>query len=100
VNGAWISRATKDELMLFVEAKGEGSRPEMFNNYFLNVLGEIVQRRSMQVADYGVALPAHAKYVRLIEQLDDSFVRFHLRLNFYLVHKDGSQVGLLKWGIK
>jgi hypothetical protein len=93
-------RATKEGINLIIEAKGEGSRSEMFNNYFLNVLGEILQRRSMHATDYGIALPAHAKFARLIDELDDGFVRYHLRLNFYLVHKDGTQVGFLKWDVK
>ena len=93
-------RATKQGRNLIIEAKGEGSRPEMFNNCFLNALGEMLQRRSMQAIDYGVALPAHAKYVRLIDELDDLSVRYHLRLNFHLVGKDGSEVGFLKCDVK
>jgi hypothetical protein len=54
----------------------------------------------MQAIDYGVALPAHAKYVRLIDELDDLSVRYHLRLNFHLVGKDGSEVGFLKCDVK
>jgi len=93
-------RATKEGLNLIIEAKGEYPRSARYNNNFLIALGQILRRRSMQGAEYGVALPAHAKYVRLIDQLDDSLVRFELRLNFFLVHKDGSQVGLLKWDVR
>jgi hypothetical protein len=93
-------RATREGLNLIVEAKVEYPRSARYNNNFLISLGQILRRRSMQTAEYGVALPAHAKYVRLIEQLDDLFVRSHLRLNFYLVQKDGSQVGLLKWDVR
>lgn len=93
-------RATKEPINLIAEAKGEGSRPEMFNNYFLNALGEIIQRRSMQAAEYGIALPAHSKFIRLVADLDDLAVRFVLRLNFYLVHKDGLRVGFLKYDAK
>jgi len=93
-------RATREALNLIVESKGEGSRPEMFNNYFLSAIGEIIQRRSMQAAEYGIALPAHSKFVRLVGDLDDLLVRSQLRLNFYLVQKDGSQVGFLKYDIR
>ena len=92
-------RATKEGLNLIIEAKGEGSRPEMFNNYFLSGLGEILQRMSQRASEYGVALPAHRKYARLIDELSYSFVRYPLRLNFYLVGED-SGVGFLKWDVK
>lgn len=91
-------RASRGGLKLIVEAKGEGSRNEMFNNFFVNVLGEILQRRTESAAEYGVALPAHRKYARLIEEFSDD-TRFILRLNFYLVRpsSDGrNEVGLLK----
>jgi len=93
-------RATREGLNLIVEAKGEIPRSARYNNNFLIALGQILRRRTMQVAEYGIALPGHANYVRLISELDDSLVRFSLRLNFYLVHKDGSQVGFLKWDAK
>lgn len=92
-------RATKEGLKLIVEAKGEGSRSEMFNNFFLNVLGETLQRMSEPAAEYGVALPAHRKFVRLVDELSDN-VRFTLRLNFYLVKPSGAgeyEVGFLSW---
>jgi len=93
-------RATKEGLNLIVEAKGEYPRSARYNNNFLIALGQILRRRSMQAAEYGVALPAHANYVRLIGELDDWLVRSQLRLNFYLVHEAGSQVGFLKWDVK
>lgn len=92
-------RATKEGVKLIVEAKGEGSRNEMFNNFFLQVLGETLQRMSEQAAEYGIALPAHRKFVRLVEELSDN-VRYILRLNFYFVRPSGSseyQVGFLGW---
>ncbi|HEV2489121.1 MAG TPA: hypothetical protein VGT03_04880 [Candidatus Acidoferrales bacterium] len=95
-------RATKDGLNLVVEAKGEGSRNEMFNNFFVSILGQILQRMTEQAAEYGIALPAHRKFARLIEELSDT-PRFVLRLNFYLVRpsSDGHhEVGLLKWNVK
>lgn len=95
-------RATKDGLKLIVEAKGEGSRSEMFNNFFISILGEVLQRMNEQAAEYGIALPAHRKYARLIEELSDN-PRWVLRLNFYLVRFSSDrdhEVGLLKWSVK
>lgn len=54
-------QATKEGLKLFVEAKGEGSRPEMFNNYFVSTLGEIVQRGSMQAVPNSLSAVVNAK---------------------------------------
>jgi hypothetical protein len=82
-----------------VEAKGEGRRNEMFNNYFISALGESVQRWTERAAEYGIGLPAHRKFARLIEELSDD-VRYTLRLNFYLVRPSDLkkyEVGLLKW---
>jgi len=95
-------RATREGLGLIIEAKGEGSRNEMFNNYFIGILGELLQRMNETAAEYGIALPAHRKYARLIEELSDN-VRFVLRVNFYLVRPSGDrarEVGLLKWNMR
>lgn len=95
-------RASREGLKLIVEAKGEGSRNEMFNNFFVSILGEILQRMNEQAAEYGIALPAHRKYARLIEELSDN-PRFVLRLNFYLVRPSSDahhEVGWLKWGVR
>jgi hypothetical protein len=95
-------RATKEGLKLVVEAKGEGTRSAMFNNFFLNALGEIIQRMNGQAAEYGIALPAHRKYARLVEELSE-IPRFALRLNFYLVRRSEDrdyEVGLLKWNVR
>jgi hypothetical protein len=95
-------RATKEGLKLVLEAKGEGTLNPMFNNFFVSVLGEILQRMNEHATEYGVALPAHRKYSRLIEELSDT-PRWVLRLNFYVVRpsSDGHyEVGLLKWNVK
>lgn len=44
---------------LVIEVKGEGSSRQMLGNYFLNALGEILQRMSDNTATYAIALPAH-----------------------------------------
>jgi hypothetical protein len=46
-------RATKNGLPLIIEAKGEGSRDPMYNNFFLHALGEIIQRMRENAAEYG-----------------------------------------------
>ena len=95
-------RASREGLKLILEAKGEGTQNAMFNNFFVSVLGEILQRMNEQAAEYGIALPAHRKFARLIEELSDT-PRFVLRLNFYLVRPSSvgdSEVGLLKWDVK
>ncbi len=40
-------QAAREGRRVIVEAKGEGTRPPMFNNYFLNALGETLQRMSV-----------------------------------------------------
>lgn len=95
-------RASKEGQKIILEAKGEGSRREIFNNFFVSILGEMLQRTAELAAEYGIALPAHRKYARLIEELSDN-TRFILRLNFYLVRPSGTgqyEVGLLKWGVR
>jgi hypothetical protein len=100
--GPDLRATTKEGLKLVVEAKGEGSLNAMFNNFFLNALGEILQRMNELAAEYGIAMPAHRKFGRLIEELSDS-VRYTLRLNFYLVRPASAgvfEVGLLTWKVR
>jgi hypothetical protein len=94
-------RADKSGSKLIAEVKGEGTLPAMFNNYFLNALGEILQRMRTDVAEYGIALPAHEKFVRLTYELPD-VARQIIRLNFYFVEHvtDGDfNVMVLKWNV-
>jgi hypothetical protein len=83
---------------LVIEAKGEGSTRQMLGNYFLNALGEILQRMSENGIEYGIALPAHPSYVELVLKLPKR-VRDALQLNFYFVRPTGTtyEVGLLRW---
>jgi len=41
---------------LVLEAKGEGSRPQMRGNFFLHALGELLQRMDGPDANFGLAL--------------------------------------------
>jgi len=67
-----------------VEAKGEGSRPEMFHNFFLAALGQIVMRTNEKNTRYVVALPIHEKFVRLAQGVSQ-YARKRLDLEFWLV---------------
>jgi hypothetical protein len=52
-----------------IEAKGCGSRPEMRVNYFIAMLGEVLQRMSVPDAHYSIALPDMIQFRRLWERL-------------------------------
>jgi lipase chaperone LimK len=54
---------------LLIEAKGEGSLNPMRVNNFLTVLGELIQKADSPNKAYGIALPAHQQYVKLITKL-------------------------------
>ena len=70
-----------------VEAKGEGSRPEMFYNFFVAALGQIVMRMNERNTRYVVALPIHEKFVRLVQGVSHE-ARKKLNLEFWLVGAD------------
>jgi hypothetical protein len=52
-----------------IEAKGCGSRPEMRVNYFIGMLGELLQRMSLPDARYSIALPDMQQFRRLWDRL-------------------------------
>ncbi len=82
---------------LIMEAKGEGSSRQMLGNYFLQALGEILQRMADANASYGIALPAHASYLELVSNLPKR-VREALQLDFYFVKPldNGYEIGVLR----
>ncbi|MDE3097353.1 MAG: MarR family transcriptional regulator [Chloroflexota bacterium] len=49
--------AQRDGVRWIIEVKGRGSRPEMRVNYFIGMLGELLQRMSDPDAKYSIALP-------------------------------------------
>ncbi|HNX61524.1 MAG TPA: hypothetical protein PKN45_02695 [Candidatus Limiplasma sp.] len=53
----------------FIEVKGKGSRDAMRVNYFLGILGEILQRMDDPNAQYSIALPDMQQYRRLWQRL-------------------------------
>lgn len=52
-----------------IEVKGPGSRPQMRVNYFLSILGELLQRMDDPATRYSIALPDLPQYRSLWERL-------------------------------
>ncbi len=75
---------SSNEGAIIVEAKGEASRPEMFRNFFLTALGQVLLRMRDQNTRYVIALPIHEKFVRLVRQVPHN-VRKKLNLEFWLI---------------
>ncbi len=63
--------ATKESARWLIEVKGCGSRQPMRVNYFIGVLGEMLQRMSDNDARYSIALPDMMQYRRLWQRLPD-----------------------------
>jgi hypothetical protein len=61
--------ATRDGRRWIIEAKGCGSRDQMRVNYFLSMLGELLQRMSDANARYSIALPDMPQFRRLWDRL-------------------------------
>jgi hypothetical protein len=80
--------ATRDQERWVIECKGTGSRHEMQNNYFLGVLGELLQRMHDDHAKHSIAFPDLSKYRRLWSELPLS-VKQRLRLTALFVAADG-----------
>jgi len=66
--GIDIEASKKGEKWL-IEVKGTASSSPMWNNYFLAVLGETLQRMDTPKAKYSVAFPEAGKFRRLWRQL-------------------------------
>ena len=54
-----------------IECKGSGNYAQhaRYNNYFISVLGELLQRMNKADSKYSIALPHHQKYERLWGEL-------------------------------
>jgi hypothetical protein len=74
---------------LVIEAKGEAPAGPQQVNYFLNALGELIQRMSDPHARYALALPDHPQYRGLVDRLP-SLARERMLLDVFFV--DGSGV--------
>jgi hypothetical protein len=67
-----------------IEAKGCGSRPQMRVNYFINVLGETLQRMDDPKARYSIALPDMPQYRTLWARLP-SLAKSRTKISLILV---------------
>lgn len=61
--------AQQQNLRWVIEVKGRGSRPEMRVNYFISMLGELLQRMDDPTATYSIALPDMPEFHRLWQRL-------------------------------
>jgi hypothetical protein len=82
--------ASGPEGRLLIEAKGEVSLQPQQVNYFLNAIGELVQRMSDETAEYGLALPDNQQYRGLVSRLPD-VARRKLALRVFFVARSGSR---------
>lgn len=79
--------ATHDSLgTMIIEAKGEGSLNPMRVNYFLMILGELLQKMDDPDKQYGVGLPAYRQFANLIVKLP-LWIKQYLKLKVFLVKK-------------
>ncbi len=81
--------AVKPDDRIIIEAKGQAPAGAQQVNYFLNALGELVQRTSDEHARYALALPALRQYRNLAARLPQ-LARERLRLSIYFVDAKGS----------
>jgi hypothetical protein len=86
--GTDIVAVSGDEHWL-IEAKGGGSRQPMRVNYFLNVLGEILQRMEDPAPRYSIALPNMRQFRRLWSRLPPLAKR-RLGIGALFVDKSGN----------
>ena len=61
--------AVKGKERWVIEVKGPGSRPQMRVNYFLGILGEMLQRMDNPATRYSIVLPDLQQYRRLWDRL-------------------------------
>jgi hypothetical protein len=85
-HGVDIEATHKLKGTVLIEAKGEGSLNPMRVNYFLMVLGELIQKMDTPNKQYGIGLPANSQYAHLIIKLP-LWIKQHLKLKVFLVKK-------------
>lgn len=71
-----------------IEVKGRGSLPAMRVNYFLAILGEMLQRMDDPDADYSIALPDLPQYRGLWERLPE-LAKARTGITLLVVNKEG-----------
>jgi hypothetical protein len=72
-----------------IEAKGEVDSPQQQGSYFLQALGELVQRMAEPTAQYALALPDNSRYRGLVDGLP-ALARQRLTLTVFFVGSDGT----------
>ena len=76
-----------------IECKGTGSLAPMQNNYFVGVVGELMQRMSDESAKHSIAFPDIPKFRRLWSELP-AMVKERLQLSVLFVSNDGKIIEL------
>jgi len=79
--------ATRERERWVIECKGPGSLPPMQNNYFVGVIGELLQRMSDEKAKHSLAFPDLPKFRRLWIQLP-TVAKRRLGLTCFFVSSD------------
>lgn len=80
--------AIKDNERWVIEVKGNGSRKPMRTNYFLAVLGEILQRMDDENTRYSIAFPNLMEYKNLWNKLPQ-LAKERTRIDMILVDEGG-----------
>ena len=81
--------AQKDNECIVIEVKGCGSRQPMRVNYFLAILGEILQRMDNSKNKYFIALPKMQQYKNLWQRLPN-LSKQRTTIKLILVDKNGN----------
>lgn len=89
VRGIDIDARHPDGRRYVIEAKAEvGKNGAQQVNYFLGMLGELIQRMEDPKASYGIALPANGQYRGLVDRLP-ALAKERLKLAVYWVSRKG-----------
>ena len=81
--------ARRGEQRWVIEVKGIGSLPQMRVNFFLAVLGELLQRMDNESAKYSIALPDVEQFQKLWEKLP-AIAKLRTRITVLFVDDEGN----------
>jgi len=84
-------KATKNNQHWVIEVKGEGSRTQMRGNFFLAVLGEILQRMENKSTKYSIAFPAMQRYKKLWDNLPQ-LAKERLNITCFFVDRENNVI--------
>jgi hypothetical protein len=92
VRGIDIDARHPDGRRYVIEAKAEaGKNGAQQVNYFIGMLGELVQRMNDPRASYGIALPFNRQYRGLVDRLP-SLAKDELHLSVFWVSREGDDL--------